>query len=117
MIYEVEYQGRKLTISQYSAITGICQDTLRKRARSGQPISLPTDAAWTGRRREKPEEMKRQEKHGFENGYTREEIEELYGHFAGAENELRILMDFTGLGYLYAEKLLEELKEERRKTS
>lgn len=53
---------------------------------------------------------------GYRNGYTYEEIKDLYKNFAGQENELRMLMDFTGLGRLAAEDLLGRLKYERSKT-
>ena len=55
------------------------------------------------------------ENNGYRNGYTPEEIADMYGIFAGNEDELQILMDFTGLGYLQAEKLLEKLKSDRAK--
>ena len=51
--------------------------------------------------------------------YTYKEIRELYKGFAGCEDELRMLMDFTQLNKADAKFLLANLKKdiERRKVS
>ena len=116
-IYAVEIDGKTMSVNEYSRLTGVCASTIRWRIKHGQPVEAPIDR----KRRKEPgmnaAEKRYTEKHGYRNGYTPEEIEDLYGHFAGNEDELQILMDFTGLGLLQAGKLLQELKYKRRKSS
>lgn len=50
--------------------------------------------------------------------YTYGEIREIYRNFAGDPNELRMLMDFSGLRKADAKFLLDNLKKDmRRKAS
>ena len=113
--YTVEFGGRTMSIYEYAKISGVSQEALRKRARKGQPISQPKDAEIARVNKMRREERRLQKKGGYDNGYTRDEIRELYGYFAGNEEELQILMDFTGMDSIHAETLLEELKYDRRK--
>lgn len=109
--YTILYNGKTMTIREYSMMTGVPPETLRQRARDNRPIVQPNDREkYSGNL----EAMRRLWRKGYPNGYTREEIGELYSHFAGQEDELTMLMDFTGLGRRAAEELLEELKYKRR---
>ena len=108
----VQYNGRRMTVMDYSRLTGVPVMTVRKRIQDGRPPIDPRDAEKFGCRLEAMEKMASK---GYRNGYTREEIGELYSHFAGQEDELQMLRDFTGLGTKAAEELLEELKHKRRK--
>ena len=49
--------------------------------------------------------------------YTYREIRGLYRNFAGQPDELRMLMDFSGLSKADAQFLLDNLKSERSKAS
>ena len=110
--YMIEHNGRRMTFREYSGLTGVPTNLLQWRARNNKPLIQPKDEE---RYRSNLELRKTLEKKGYPNGYTYEEIAELYRRFAGQPDELRMLMDFTGLGRLAAEDLLERLKYERRK--
>ncbi len=112
--YFIEYNGEEITLYEYAKRIGVHPQTLRNRLETGRPLDAPVreyaeDDPMT------EEKRRRKDKFGYLNGYTKEELCEIYSHFAGNEDELRILMDFTGMGIIYAEKLLEELKIEREK--
>ena len=114
--YTVEYDGRTVSVHEYAKLTGESASTIRYRIRHGLPVD-----EYSGKRRASYDlnaaEKRYTENYGYRNGYSMEEISDMYGIFAGNEDELQILMDFTGLGLLQAEKLLKELKENRRKVS
>lgn len=110
--YTIEYGGREMTVYEYAKIAGVNPQTLRNRMAKGAPIFAPVKRGGE----EMTEELRRTiRQFGYPNGYTREEIAELYDRFAGKEDELQILMDFTGMDCIHAEKLLEDLKYQRRK--
>lgn len=110
--YMIEHNGRKMTFREYSSITGVPANLLHWRARNNKPLVQARDAERYQSNLELREALA---KKGYPNGYTYEEIKDLYKNFAGQENELRMLMDFTGLGRLAAEDLLGRLKYERSK--
>ena len=110
--YTIMHNGRRMTFSEYSSVTGVPAGVLRWRRQNNKPLVQPKDEE---RYRSNLELRKTLEAKGYPNGYTYEEIKDLYGHFAGQENELQILMDFTGLGRNAAEDLLGRLKYERSK--
>lgn len=114
--YTVEYKGETMTMYRYAAIVVIDRRTLRMRIRDGRPVVQPGDAEKARRRKMNREELRRTQREGYEDGYTRQEIEELYRRFAGSEDELQILMDFTGLGRIYAERLLDELRSNMKRS-
>lgn len=109
--YFVEHRGKTMTLGEYAELTGLNVSTLRKRALDGRPVSQPGDMERGARRRAV---LKAGQVSRFKNGYTYDELTELYPHFAGSEDELRMLQDFTGLGHAAAQRLLEKLKHHRR---
>ena len=114
--YTVQYDGKSVSVYEYAKLTGESASTIRYRIRRGLPVEDFSEKGRAGCD-VNTAEKRYTENCGYRNGYTPEEIADLYGHFAGNEDELQILMDFTGLGYLQAEKLLQQLKENRRKVS
>lgn len=114
--FTVEYKGETMTLYRYAVIVGIDLSTLRQRVKDGRPVVQPGDAEKARRRRMKREALRKTEREGYKDGYSRAEIEELYRRFAGSEDELQILMDFTGLGRIYAERLLDELRSNMKRS-
>lgn len=105
----VEYQGKVMPMYEYAKLKGFNMDTLMARANRGKPIIQPGDDEKLGKRI-KP---RKEEKTGYFRGYTYEELKDLYKNFAGQPDELQMLMDFSGLGRLQAERLLEKIKYDR----
>ena len=110
--YMIEHNGRRMTFREYSNATGVPTNLLQWRARNNKPLIQARDAE---RYKSNLDLREALAKKGYPNGYTYDEIKDLYKNFAGQENELRMLMDFTGLGRLAAEDLLGRLKYERSK--
>lgn len=110
--YLVVYQGRVMPMYEYAKLRGFSRATLSARARMGNPIIQPGD----DEKLRKRDATRQEQKTGYYHGYTYEELKDLYKYFAGQPNELRMLMDFSGLGRLEAKQLLEKIKYDRRKT-
>ena len=115
--YTIEYGGRMITLYEYAKLIGVCPQTLRNRMDKGTSVFTPVRPR-NGMEDGMTEEQRRNIlRFGYPDGYTRKEIEDLYDHFAGNEEELQILMDFTGMDDIHASELLEDLKYQRRKKS
>ena len=109
--YLVVYEGRVMPMYEYAKLKGFSRDTLSARANRGQPIIQPGDDEKLSKR----VKTRQEEKTGYYHGYTYEELKSLYKNFAGQPDELRMLMDFSGLGRMQAKQLLEKIKYDRRK--
>ena len=109
--YLVVYEGRVMPMYEYAKLKGFSRDTLSARANRGKPIIQPGDDEKLSKR----VKTRREEKTGYYHGYTYEELKDLYKYFAGQPDELRMLMDFSGLGRMQAKQLLEKIKYDRRK--
>lgn len=109
--YTVKYNGEVMSIRDYAELMGVEYDTIRCRAREGRPITAPV----RGQAIRKDSIMPR--RGGYEDGYTFEEILELYKNFEGAEDELQMLSDFTGLTWKETLELRDKLQNQigRRK--
>lgn len=109
--YLVVYEGRVMPMYEYAKLKGFSRDTLEQRARRGNPIIQPGDDEKLSKRVKTRQEQRR----GYYHGYTYEELKDLYKNFAGQHDELRMLMDFSGLGRWDAKQLLEKIKYDRKK--
>lgn len=106
--YTVNYKGKIMTLGEFSKLTGIPYNTLRDRAMKHSDFYAPIPA--------KPiETIARRTKENYYNGYTFEELADLYKRFEGQENELRMVMDFTGLKKWDAAELLDKLRKNAEK--
>lgn len=109
--YTVNYNGEVMSIRDYAELMGVDYDTIRCRAREGRPITAPI----RGQALKKDSIAPR--RGGYKDGYTFDEMVDLYKNFADTEGELRMLSDFTGMTYREVLKLREDLRKElaRRK--
>lgn len=108
--YVVEINGQKMGLKELSAVSGLHYDTLRRRLQKGKPLfSEPLEFPPVPEHKEaffapdKPIGV-------YPNGYTFNELAELYKGFAEQPDELRMIMDFTGVQKRTAEKLLMQRK-------
>ena len=110
--YTVRYNGRIIPLAAFAKEHELPYDTLRHRARNNSEVFAPLKVPKSQR------DVFRQRCSVYLDGYSFDELLDLYGHFRGRQDELQILMDFTGLTHREAQKLLEELKmasDERRR--
>ena len=105
--YTVKYKGEVMSIRDYAELMGVDYDTIRCRAREGRPITAPV----RGQAIRKDSIMPR--RGGYKDGYSFDELLELYQKFADSENELQILSDFTGLTRREVMELRDKLRKER----
>lgn len=112
--YIVEVNGRRMALSEFSKEIGVEYNTMRRRAREGKRLVQP-QKTWSRASFETPTEKMMDEKTGkvgaYTDGYTFDELADLYKNFAGQDNEVRMIMDFTGVQKRTAEKLLNKLRE------
>ena len=97
--YIVELNGQPMSLKKYATATGKSYKSLRHRVVLGLDLDTPIAPRW--RPKINPAES-----------YTYKEIRELYKNFAGQQDELRMLMDFTDLPKGDAKFLLENLKKD-----
>lgn len=109
--YRVNYDGKDMSLMQYAELKGIPYYTLRNRARDGRPLDAPI------RKQAKPKESLAPRRGGYADGYSFDELVEMYSRFNTEENEIQLLMDFTGLTYRETLELQKKLDKElaRRK--
>lgn len=103
--HAVSYGGQSMNLMEYADKVGVTYATALQRKNEGR-IDCPV--------RKKPIKAQAYEprKGGYSNGYTREEIKDLYKGFAGQPGELTILMDFTGMTRSECRNLRDQFKKE-----
>lgn len=89
--YTVKYNGEVMSIRDYAELMGVDYDTIRCRAREGRPITAPV----RGQALKKDSIAPR--RGGYADGYSFDELVEMYSRFNTEEDEIQLLMDFTGL--------------------
>lgn len=102
--YMVKYNGRRMTVNEFSELSGLPYSTLVTRMKRGTDFYAPISAVDTGSRSDTWVG-------NYYKGYTFEELADLYKNFAGQENELRMVMDFTGTKKYEAKEILKRLRE------
>lgn len=102
--YTVNYNGQEMSVRDYAEMMGLSYDTLRERARNGLPIMSPV-------RGQKPSKLSILPRPGgYADGYSFSELLEMYRKFAGTPEEIRLLMDFTGMTRRETVLLRDDLK-------
>lgn len=112
--YIVEVNGRRMALSEFSREIGVEYCTMLSRAKHGKKLVQPQKTWSRAAREERMEKMMDVDSGkvgSYADGYTFDELSELYRNFAGQDNEVRMIMDFTGVQKRTAEKLLNKLRE------
>lgn len=112
--YIVEVNGRRMALADFSREIGVEYCTMLSRAKHGKKLVQP-QKTWSRASREERMEKMMDEDSGkvgaYADGYTFDELSELYKNFAGQDNEVQMIMDFTGVQKRTAEKLRNKLRE------
>ena len=112
--YIVEVNGRRMALADFSREIGVEYCTMLTRAKRGKQLVQP-QKTWARAFSETPTEKMMDEKTGkvgaYADGYTFDELAELYKNFAGQDDEVQMIMDFTGVQKRTAEKLRNKLRE------
>lgn len=101
--YAVRYKGKVMSLAEFSNMVDVPYSTLESRAKTKSDLCAP--------KKETRPRKSIAAGGGYENGYTFNELAALYKCFAGQSDELRMVMDFTGLCKSEAAEVLQSLRE------